>query len=145
MVNPFDIQGHFVLRIDESSFEPISESEKRDNYKGYVANVQAWAQASREQAKENGTTDGIVNIDYLGAIERLSELSGENSGALLLDAPVQQVVDETSGISATDQTVEALTPADGVDINSLQGMNSGFATPDEQPFFNASLPTLAGV
>lgn len=144
IVNPFDIQGNFVLRIDESSFEPISESEKRENYKGYVANIQAWAQASREQAQVNGSTEGIVNIDYLNAIERLSELSGENSGAILLNAPVQQVEDPL-GIEATEQTIDSLTPADGVNIESLQGMNGGMAAPDNQPFFNAGLPALAGV
>lgn len=144
VIEPFDIQGHFVLRIDESSFEPISETEKRDNYLGYVANIQQWAQASREQAQANGTTDGIVNIDYLGAIERLSELSGENSGAILLDAPVQQV-EEPVGIQATESTVDALTPAEGIDVNSLQPVNEGIATPDSLPMFNAPLPVLAGV
>lgn len=144
IVSPHDIQGNFVLRVGANSFEPISDMEKLENYKGYVANIQSFAQASREQAEANGNTEGILNVDYVGAAERLSELSGENSGTILLNAPIAQV-EPTAGIEATPNTLDALTPAEGVNIDSLQGLNSGFATPDQQPMFNAPLPVLAGV
>lgn len=145
IVDPYDIQGNFVLRIDESSFEPISETEKRENYMAYVANIQQWAGASREQAQANNSTEGIVNIDYLGAIERFSELSGENAGALLLDAPVQQVEEPPVEMPSPEMGMEALMPAEGIGLDSLQPINGGMAMPDEQGFFNASLPTLAGI
>lgn len=144
IVSPFDIQGNFVLRVGSNSFEPISDSEKLENYKGYVANIQSFAQASREQAEANGNTEGILNVDYVGAAERLSELSGENSSTILLDAPIAQV-EPTAGIETSESTVDSLTPAEGVNIEALQGLNSGVATPDQQPFFNAPLPVLAGV
>lgn len=130
VISPSDIYGNFILRIDESSFEPTSQSEKRDNYVAYIANVQQWAQASREQAKENGLTDGIINIDYLNAVERFSELSSENAGAILLEAPVNQVA-EAPPIDASANVMDSLTPASGVDLNSLQGMNSGMAMPQD--------------
>ncbi len=146
LVNPADLYGSYILRIDESSFEPTSQSEKRDNYVAYIANVQQWAQASREQAQANGSTDGIINIDYLNAVERFSELSSENASSILLEAPVNQMVDEQGqgiGLDAAAGMMDSLTPAEGVDISSLgsmmptdpnvvQGMNGGMATPDMQ-------------
>ena len=142
IISPTDLYGNYILRIDESSFEPTSQSEKRDNYIAYIANVQAWSQASREQATANGTTDGIINIDYLNAVERFSELSSENAGSILLEAPVNQMVDEEGqgiGMEATPNMMDSLEPAEGLDLDSLmqdpnimQGMNSGMSTPDMQ-------------
>lgn len=140
MVYPNEIQGRFVLRIDENAFEPVSQDQQRDNYVGYVANIQAWAQASREQAQANGTTDGIINIDYLNAVERFSELSSENAGSILLDAPVQQMPQEdTGGLDFGSGAMDSLMPADGATlpeipaVDMFQGMNSGVATPDTMP------------
>lgn len=148
LVYPNDIKGSFILRIDESSFEPVSQSERRENYKAYVANVQAWAQASREQAQANGTTDGIINIDYRNAVERFSELSSENAGSIILDAPINQMP-----MGGTEQNplglgggggdiMDSLTPAEGVNMDALQPMNSGMATPDMQ---QAPMPPAAPV
>ena len=134
MIDPTDLYGNYILRIDENSFEPLSAGEKRDNYVAYVANIQSYAKASREQAQANGSTEGIINIDYLNAVERISELSSEDAGSILLEAPVNQVIDtegEVLGLEAGSDMMSALTPVDGVDLNALQGMNGGMAAAED--------------
>lgn len=138
LINPADIRGSFILRIDESAFEPISNDQKRENYIGYVANIRDWAKASREQAQANGSVEGIINIDYLNAVERFSELSSENASAILLEAPIAQPPTPQANAQNSSISLDSLMPAAGADIpaganmDMLQGMNGGMATPDQQ-------------
>ena len=126
MITPTDIRGNFVLRIDENSFEPISEDQMRSNYIEYIANLQNWANASREQAKANGNTEGIISIDYAHAAERLSELSSENPSTILMK------VEQPQALNPEGQEEPAEEPALNAigEIEPPQGMNAGTETPD---------------
>jgi hypothetical protein len=126
MITPTDIRGNFVLRIDENSFEPISEDQMRSNYIEYIANLQNWANASREQAKANGNTEGIISIDYAHAAERLSELSSENPSTILMR------VEQPQALNPEEQEEPAEEPALNAigEIEPPQGMNAGTETPE---------------
>lgn len=128
MITPTDIRGNFVLRIDENSFEPISEDQMRSNYIEYIANLQNWANASREQAQANGNTDGIISIDYAHAAERLSELSSENPSTILMRVEQPQA-NNPEEPEAPAETSEPTLNATG-EIEPPQGMNSGTETPE---------------
>lgn len=126
MITPTDIRGNFVLRIDENSFEPISEDQMRSNYIEYIANLQNWANASREQAQANGNTDGIISIDYAHAAERLSELSSENPSTILMRVENPQA---NNPEQPEEAPAEPTLNATG-EIEPPQGMNSGTETPE---------------
>lgn len=128
MITPTDIRGNFVLRIDENSFEPISEDQMRSNYIEYIANLQNWANASREQAQANGNTEGIISIDYAHAAERLSELSSENPSTILMKVEQPQA-NNPEEPEAPAETSEPTLNATG-EIETPQGMNAGTETPD---------------
>ena len=129
MITPTDIRGNFVLRIDENSFEPISEDQMRSNYIEYIANLQNWANASREQAQANGNTEGIISIDYAHAAERLSELSSENPSTILMKVEQPQALENPEQPEAPAGTNEPTLNAVG-EIEPPQGMNAGTETPD---------------
>lgn len=130
MITPEDIRGNFVLRIDENSFEPISEDQMRSNYIEYIANLQNWANASREQAQANGNTEGIISIDYAHAAERLSELSSENPSTILMKVEQPQALEQNpEQPEAPAKTNEPTLNAVG-EIEPPQGMNSGTETPE---------------
>lgn len=129
MITPEDIRGNFVLRIDENSFEPISEDQMRSNYIEYIANLQNWANASREQANANGNTEGIISIDYAHAAERLSELSSENPSTILMKVEQPQALENPEQPEAPAETNEPTLNATG-EIEPPQGMNAGTETPE---------------
>lgn len=130
MITPEDIRGNFVLRIDENSFEPISEDQMRSNYIEYIANLQNWANASREQAQANGNTEGIISIDYAHAAERLSELSSENPSTILMKVEQPQALEQNpEQPEAPAETNEPTLNAVG-EIEPPQGMNAGTETPE---------------
>lgn len=130
MITPEDIRGNFVLRIDENSFEPISEDQMRSNYIEYIANLQNWANASREQAQANGNTEGIISIDYAHAAERLSELSSENPSTILMKVEQPQALEQNpEQPEAPAETSEPTLNAVG-EIEPPQGMNAGTETPE---------------
>lgn len=128
MITPTDIRGNFVLRIDENSFEPISEDQMRSNYIEYIANLQNWANASREQAQANGNTEGIISIDYAHAAERLSELSSENPSTILMKVEQPQANTPEEPEAPAEKSEPTLN-ATG-EIETPQGMNAGTETPD---------------
>lgn len=127
VITPEDIRGNFLLRVDENSFEPISADQMRSNYIEYIANLQSWANASREQAQANGTNEGIISINYTHAVERLSELSSENPSTILMK------VEQPQALTQEDITNEL---PEGPKLNAVgeietpQGMNAGTETPD---------------
>ena len=133
IISPTDIRGNFVLRVDENSFEPISNDQMRDNYIQFVANVQQWAAASREQAQANGTKEGIISIDYLNAVTRLAELSSENPSSIILPAANNALTPEEQ---KPDEEPEEPEEPEMPNLNAVgeietpQGANSGTETPD---------------
>lgn len=130
MITPEDIRGNFVLRIDENSFEPISEDQMRSNYIEYIANLQNWANASREQANANGNTEGIISIDYAHAAERLSELSSENPSTILMKVENPQANNPEQPEQPAEQPEGNEPNLNAVgEIEPPQGMNAGTETP----------------
>ena len=105
----------------------------RDNYIQFVANVQQWAAASREQAQANGTKEGIISIDYLNAVTRLAELSSENPSSIILPAANNALTPEEQ---KTDEEPEEPEEPEMPNLNAVgeietpQGANSGTETPD---------------
>ena len=129
VITPEDIRGNFLLRVDENSFEPISADQMRSNYIEYIANLQNWANASREQAQANGNTAGIISINYAHAVERLSELSSENPSTIILPVENPQALTEEQQAEQPAKSNEPNLNAVG-EIETPQGMNSGVETPE---------------
>ena len=102
----------------------------RSNYIEYIANLQNWANASREQAQANGNTEGIISIDYAHAAERLSELSSENPSTILMKVEQPQALEQNpEQPEAPAETNEPTLNAVG-EIEPPQGMNAGTETPE---------------
>lgn len=93
IISPEDIKGIWNIRIDDSSFEPISKDQKLKDFLNYTANLQAWQQASVEQATRLNDPTKAMNIDWDEVAKRGSELNSENYGHFVLppQAPVPQM------------------------------------------------------
>lgn len=93
VIKPEDNLGLWNIRIDDSSFEPISKDQKLKDFLAYTANLQAWQEASVVQAERVGIPAMAMNIDWDEVAKRGSTLNSENYSHFVLPAiPTQQPV-----------------------------------------------------
>lgn len=78
VITPADQMGIWNIKVDDSSFEPISKEAKRKDYLDYAANLQGWQQASVEQATRLNDPTLALNIDWSEIARRGSEQYSEN-------------------------------------------------------------------
>ena len=81
-----DLQGIWNIRIDDSSFEPVSKDAKRQDYIQWSQNLMQWQANSVEQAQRTGDTRTAINIDWNEVVLRGSEHFSENYSRFILPA-----------------------------------------------------------
>lgn len=89
VIKPSDQLGVWNVRIDDNSFEPVSKEAKLEAFLKYTANLQAWQQASVEQAARLQQPEKAMNIDWDEVAKRGSELNSEKYANFVL--PPQKI------------------------------------------------------
>jgi len=113
IIRPADLMGLWNIRIDDSSFEPISKDAKRQDYLQWAQNLQQWQANSVEQATRNNDTTQAINIDWNEVALRGSEQFSENYSRFVLPATVQPVEEapvEPQPAPMDEAPAEALPP-----------------------------------
>lgn len=85
VLRPEDMTGIFGVKVDDSSFEPVSKDQKRQDFlafKDYLVQLQA---ASVEQAQRTQDPNQAINLDFAELVQRGSEYFSENSSHFLID------------------------------------------------------------
>lgn len=154
VLRPEDMTGIFGVKVDDSSFEPISKDQKRTDFlafKDYLVGMQA---ASVEQATRTQDPNQAVNLDFSELIQRGSEYFSENSANFIIDntkivpqqptapaavtapedpnAPAPEVPDASMPLSAED--------AGAVESDGLQ--SDGKSMPNSFPIRSVNNPVL---
>lgn len=86
VLRPEDMTGIFGVKIDDSSFEPISKDQKRQDFilfKDYLLGLQA---ASVDQAERTQDPNQALNLDFGELVQRGAEYFGESSAHFIVDA-----------------------------------------------------------
>lgn len=86
VVRPADLQGLWNIRIDDSSFEPVSKDAKRQDYLQWAENLSAWQANSVAQAERTGDATQAINVDWNEVALRGSEHFSENYSRFTLPA-----------------------------------------------------------
>lgn len=85
-VNPEDIQGDLMLRVNDASMEPQSKDQILQQFEDYLAQLNQLQQQSIQQAQLTKWTTSPVYIDYTSLIQDLSQKMGQNNiDKILLD------------------------------------------------------------
>lgn len=151
VIHPSDNMGIWNIRIDDSSFEPVSKDAKLQDFLKYTANLQAWQGASVEQSMRLNRPDMAMNVDWDEVAKRGSELNGEKYSNFVL--PPQMPVPATPAPTEapTAPTEEAPTPAQPAEaapmtaeqaLGELQTQADGKAMPSSFPVRSVTNPAL---
>lgn len=85
VLRPEDMTGIFGVRVNDSSFEPISKDQKRQDFmafKDYLLQLQS---ASVAQAERTQDPNQVINLDFAELVQKGSEYFSENSSHYLID------------------------------------------------------------
>lgn len=149
IIRPTDYLGIWSIRIDDSSFEPVSKDQDRQDYLGYAAWLQTVQAASIEQATRLGRPEMAMNIDWDAVARRGSEKHSQNYGMFVLPPMVPVAEAET----ATEETPAEAAPVAAVPVAEVyQPMSAeeaigavqadGKSMPDSFPVRSVNNPAL---
>lgn len=85
VLRPEDMMGIFGVRVDDGSFEPISQDQKRTNFLAYKDFMLGIQNASVLQAERTQDPNQAVNLDFAQLVSRGSEQFNENSTHFIID------------------------------------------------------------
>lgn len=85
ILRPEDMVGIFGVKIDDGSFEPVSQDQKKQDFLAYQQFIMSVQTASVEQAKRTQDPNQAVNLDFAEIMARGSEHFGENSANFIID------------------------------------------------------------
>lgn len=77
VVTPLDLQGVITITLDDDSLTPVSKEAKRQVMTQYIAQVQALAQSSLQQAMMMGTPEDILRLNYAALARDASMTYGQ--------------------------------------------------------------------
>lgn len=147
ILRPEDMTGIFGVKVEDSSFEPISKDQKRQDFlafKDYIVQLQA---ASVEQAQRTQDPNQALNIDFGELVQRGSEYFGENSSHFIVDTASIVPQQPTAPVEMTPPNEpnaplpEPMSPEDAGAIpegNSLDFQPDGKSMPDSFPVRNVN-------
>lgn len=84
VLRPEDMLGIFGVKIDDSSFEPVSKDQKRQDFLAYQQFVMGIQAASVEQATRTQDPAQAVNVDFMQLLQRGAEHFGENADSIVV-------------------------------------------------------------
>jgi hypothetical protein len=85
VLRPEDMMGIFGVKINDGSFEPISQDQKKQDFLAYQQFILGIQSASVQQAQRTQDPNQAVNLDFHEILQRGSEHFGENSGHFVVD------------------------------------------------------------
>lgn len=85
VIRPEDMVGIFGVKIDDGSFEPISQDQKKQDFLAYQQFLLGLQNASVAQAQRTQDPNQAVNLDFAEMAQRGSEHFGENAGHFIID------------------------------------------------------------
>lgn len=94
IIRPADLVGLWNVRIDDSSFEPVSKDAKRQDYIQWADNLKSWQEQSVAQAERNQDPAMAINVDWNEVALRGSEHFSENYSRFILPAKAPVVVEQ---------------------------------------------------
>lgn len=147
VLRPEDMVGIFGVKVDDGSFEPISQDQKKKDfldYKDFVMGLQA---ASVEQAARTQDPNQALNIDFAYFLQRGSEHFNENSTHILADknailpqqpsAPVA-VTPPTDPNAPAPEATQPLSPEDAGAVSPDGTQADGKSLPNTFPVRNVN-------
>lgn len=148
VIRPSDQMGIWNIRIDDSSFEPVSKDAKLKGFLDYTANLQAWQKASVEQADRLQRPEMAINLDWDDIARRGSELNSENYSHFVLPpmpvpAPQPTQPTPTEAPQMTMQPNQPVPPMTAEEaLSSLETQADGKAMPESFPVRSVNSPVL---
>lgn len=146
VVRPNEMMGIWNLRIDDSSFEPISKDAQRQDFLTYTGQLAQWQASSVEQATRLNDPTKAININWDEVAQRGSEKFSENYAHFVLPpqeplpAPAPEPVAEPVAVPVAAE-VPQLPPMTAEEaLGSLQA--DGKAMPTSFPVRSSANPTL---
>lgn len=148
VVRPNEMMGIWNLRIDDSSFEPVSKDAQRQDYLAYAGQLAAWQALSVEQATRLNDPKKAMNINWDEVAKRGSEKFSENYAHFVLPpqepvpAPQPEVVEQPVPVPVEPvQEMPQMQPMTADEaLGALQA--DGSQMPTSFPIRSASNPTL---
>lgn len=90
VLRPEDMMGIFGVKVDDSSFEPISKDQKRQDFLAFKDFTMSLVAASVEQSQRTQDPNQALNIDYNEFFQRGAEQFSENSTHFIM--PTSNIV-----------------------------------------------------
>lgn len=155
VIRPEDLTGIFGVKVDDSSFEPVSKDQKLQNFMSYKDFVYGVAAASVEQATRTQDPNQAVNLDHSEFLQRGSEIFGENASHYIIDNSKiipQQPSAPTAVTPPNDpnapppemETAEPLSAEDAGAVDPMAVQADGKSMPDTFPIRSVNSPGLVG-
>lgn len=135
IIRPSEIQGMWNIRIDDSSFEPVSKDAKREDFLNWAVNLTQWQQNSVAQAERTGDPTQALNIDWGEVAVRGSEHFSENYQRFALPATQPEEVVE-------EEVVEAPVEGAPIDAEPMPFDESMIAPVAEEPLPDVPLEEI---
>lgn len=149
VVRPNEMMGIWNVRIDDSSFEPVSKDAQRQDYLNYTQQLAQWQQASVEQATRLNDPTKAMNVNWDEVARRGSEKFSENYTHFILPpqqpipAPAPQPAPAPEMPTAPQPEIPAAPPMTADEaLGALQA--DGKQMPTSFPVRSATNPTIGG-
>lgn len=132
VLRPEDMVGIFGVQVDDSSFEPISKDQKRQDFlafKDFLITTQA---ASVQQAERTQDPNQALNIDFGELVQRGAEQFGESY--------THFIVDNTSIVPQQPSAPTNVTPPNMPNAPMSAESSGAVASPDGTQTDGKSMP-----
>lgn len=147
VIRPSDQLGIWNIRIEDSSFEPVSKDAKLKDFLDYTANLQAWQGASVDQATRLEKPEAAMNVNWDEIAKRGSELNGENYSHFILPPqkiPVQPAPAPEALVPQAPVVQAPIAPPMTAEeaLSTLETQADGKSMPDTFPIRSVNSPAL---
>lgn len=140
VLRPEDMMGIFGVKVDDSSFEPVSKDQKRQDFLAYKDFVISMQEASVAQAQRTQDPTQALNIDFVELMQRGSEHFSENASHFLIDT-TQIQPQQPSAPTAVTPPNEPNAPAPQPMSAEAAGAVSPYGTQSDGKSMPNSFPT----
>lgn len=146
IIRPEDLLGIFGVKVNDSSFEPISKDQKKEDFMNFVQSATGWQASSVEQATRTQDPTDAINLDWNEIMVRGSEVFGENASHFTKPATAPAVQPEAPAEPApAEGELTTPLPADAVmpELAPEGAVHAdGRSMPDTFPVRSVNNPTL---
>lgn len=148
VLRPEDMVGIFGVKVDDGSFEPISQDQKKKDFLDYKDFTMSLQTASVLQAERTQDPNQALNLDFNYFLERGSEHFNENASHVIVDSQsiLPQAPSAPAAITPPEdpnapqpETVQPMSPEEAGAIESPDGVQAdGKSLPNTFPVRNVN-------